>query len=181
MAKGGHPTKLTPAIQQAIVTAVADGIPYVRAVVLAGISESTASEWLRRGENRHHARKQTSLYAQFARAVARAKAQDEARRILRINQAGQGGTVIERTTTTRVLKDGTQITDTRERYSEPNWQADAWHLERTRPDDWGRRERLDIRLRRDALAQQVADRLGVSKAEVLAEAEALLAQCHGER
>ena len=120
------PTLLTPAIQKAICDAVAVGVPLYRAAHLAEISEHTVLEWMRRGEGRDD-RPPTPEYVAFAQAVRKARAQDQARRIARINKAGQGGDVSYRRTVTH--KDGSQIVE--ERFCEPAWTADAWHLERT--------------------------------------------------
>lgn len=52
-----------------------------------------------------------------------------------------------------------------------NWTAAAWWLERRRPDDYGRRERVDISFdfRREA------ERLGLDPDQAVAEAERILA------
>ena len=90
----GRVTKLTPYLQQAIVTAVTGGVPYVQACLLAKVAPATASEWLARGEGRDPDRPSTPLYTDFSEAIARARAADEATRIVRIGQAGKGGAVI---------------------------------------------------------------------------------------
>lgn len=46
-----------------------------------------------------------------------------------------------------------------------SWQAAAWLLERRRPEDFGRRDRLDVLIEREA--QAVADQLGISLDEVM--------------
>src|SRR5436190_23128525 len=81
---------LTPALHQAIVTAIAGGVPYGQACLMADVPPSTANEWRERGEGRHPERPCTPALAAFAAAIKKAEAQDEARRLLRINQAGQG-------------------------------------------------------------------------------------------
>lgn len=134
----GHPTKLTPAIQTAIINAVAGGVPYVRAAALADIKADTALEWLARGAGTDK-RSAAPLYAHFAQEIEKAKSQDEARRVLRINQAGQGGVVVYEKTTT--YPDGRVVHEVKR--TSPEWTADAWHLERSQPDVWGRRERLE--------------------------------------
>ena len=169
MPQTGRPTKLTPAIRQAILTAVAGGVPYVRAAALADINAQTALEWIERGEGRG-TRAAAPLYVQFARELKKALAQDEARRVLRINQAGNGGTIIHEKTTT--YPDGRVTREVKR--TAPEWTADAWHLERSQPDVWGRRERLDIRVSIDKAADKVAAETGMTSAEVLAEATALL-------
>ena len=166
----GRRTRLTPQLQQAIAQAVSGGVPFTTACRLAGISEFLGHEWRERGEGKHPTRPSTPLYADFAKAIAHAKAQDETRRVLRINQAGQGGAIVYQKTTT--YPDGRTVHE--ERRSEPSWQADAFHLERSQPDVWGRRERLDIRVSIQQAAAKVAADLGMTAEEVLAEAQALL-------
>ena len=60
------------------------------------------------------------------------------------------------------------------RRTPPDWQTDAWHLERSRPETWGRQQRVAVRLTMDAAAKKVAEELGLTLAHVLAEAELLL-------
>ena len=50
-----------------------------------------------------------------------------------------------------------------------SWQAAAWWLERRRPDDYGRRDRVELDIRQQAL--QVAQAYGLDPNEVLREAE----------
>lgn len=163
----GRRVKLTEARQQKIVQAIALGTPLVTAFQYAGISHETGYEWLRKGE--HPAK--APIYAAFLEAVTQARAQDEMRRIGRIEQAGRGGAVIARKTIHR--KDGT--VETEERTAPPDWQADAWFLERSRSQTWGRQDRLDLRVTQiEQAADKVAEETGMTRAEVLAEAELLL-------
>lgn len=61
----------------------------------------------------------------------------------------------------------------------PNtWQAAAWMLERRWPDLYGQRNRIEISLDVRREAKRIADELGISVEEVLAEADAILAQGH---
>lgn len=170
MARTGRPVargiKLTPERQEKMVQAISMGTPFITACRYVGINPDTGFEWLRKGEYPAKA----PIYANFADAIAQARAQDEMRRIGRIEQAGRGGAVIYRKTTT--YADGRMVTE--ERTAPPDWEADSWHLERSQPDVWGRRERLDVRLSIDQAAEKVAAELGLTKAEVLAEATALL-------
>src|SRR3990167_4587665 len=161
----GRPTKLTQAVFTAIINAVSGGVPYLRAAAMANIGPDAAMEWRRRGENVDN-RPTTPLYANFAKALKKAEAQDEARRVLRINQAGQGGQVTHEKTIT--YPDGRVVHEVSR--TRPEWQADAWHLERTQPDVWGRRERLDIRVNIQQAAVKVAEDLGMTPDEVLSEA-----------
>ena len=171
----GRQSKLTPAIHRAIVKAVATGMHPHRAAALVQISESTIKEWLARGEGRHSTRPAQALYRAFWHDIHRAVAEDERRRIARIDQAGKGGAVISRRTVEKLNKAGEVVERvTEERTAPPDWQADSWHLERSQPDVWGRRERLDVRLSIEKAAAKVAEETGLSVADVLAEAEALL-------
>ena len=52
------------------------------------------------------------------------------------------------------------------------WQAAAWKLERRYPEDWGRRERVDLNIRRQA--EQLAAELGLDPEELLREAERIV-------
>jgi hypothetical protein len=125
---------LTPGLQTAIVNAITAGVPIARAAVLAGITQGAVLEWIQRGEGRHATRPAIPPYVEFAEAIARAQAADEARRIARIEQAGRGGAVVWRKVTRH--KDGAEVVE--ERVAPPDWQADAWHLERRYPEEYGR-------------------------------------------
>jgi hypothetical protein len=127
-------TKLTPGIHQAIVQAVTGGMTLERAASLVEIDPYVVREWVARGEGRHHARSSKEPYATFARDIKKALATDEARRLLRINQAGQGGLITyERTLT---YPDGRVEREIKR--TAPQWQADAWHLERCYPERYAR-------------------------------------------
>jgi hypothetical protein len=58
--------------------------------------------------------------------------------------------------------------------SEAQWTADAWFLERSYPERWGRKERVDMRVVIERAAQVVADQFGLSTQELLDEARLLL-------
>jgi hypothetical protein len=130
------PPKLTPALQNAIVNAVSIGVPLRMASELAGVAFDTVLEWIQRGEGRHPTRRATAPYVQFAHALKKAEAQDQARRVARIEQAARGGQVLVEKTSTTVKPDGSTVTVREVKYSAPSWVADAWHLERTDPKHW---------------------------------------------
>lgn len=52
---------------------------------------------------------------------------------------------------------------------EGDWRAAAWKLERRHSDQWGRRQRVDVHIRQEA--ERIAQELGLSVEDVLAEAE----------
>src|SRR5215204_2993632 len=56
--------------------------------------------------------------------------------------------------------------------SDGNWQAAAWKLERRYPEDFGRRDRVELDVRH--IAERVAADQGLDVDELLAEAERLI-------
>ena len=169
MRRMGRMTKLTPALQDAIVRAVSCGVPLVTAAQYVGVSQSTVFQWMQRGEGRT-VRPAHTVYVEFVEHIQKAKAEDETRRIVRLEKAARGGEVLCEKTIT--YPDGRVQREVK--YSEPQWTADAWFLERSRPETWGRRDLVDMRLTISAAVARVAQELGLTPEAVLAEAQALL-------
>lgn len=95
-------------------------------------------------------RRWTQRYPWFGQAMVQARAEGTARLLSSIRQAGVSG-------------------------APQSWQAAAWILERTRPDDFGQRSRVNISLETTEWAEEVAARFeGVTKDEVLALANATI-------
>jgi hypothetical protein len=84
-------------------------------------------------------------FRDFREALEKAEADAEVRMVAEIAQAARGGT----------------------------WQAAAWWLERRRPDDFGRRDRVDVTVRQHA--QKLAAEMGIDASELIAEAERIMA------
>src|SRR5262245_21108483 len=101
----GRTTKLTPTLQTTICQAVAVGVPLLTAAQYAGVAPSTVMQWLQRGEGRA-SRPMRQPYVEFVEAVQKARAQDEVRRIARLEQAAKGGQVVYRKTTETVNSKG---------------------------------------------------------------------------
>ena len=82
--------------------------------------------------------------ASFVAALKKAKAKAVVARVLRAGEAGRGGAVVERTTKTVADAEGRKVTET---IARPVWMADAWHLERRYPEEFGtgRRELAELR------------------------------------
>lgn len=133
----GRPTRLTREIAKAIEDRVRIGLPLTVAAEQVSIGGGLACEWVQRGEGTHcdPSKKKRRIYADFAERIKKAVADDQARRIGRIEQAARGGQVVARRTVTK--PNGEVITE--EKWSEPQWTADMTHLERRYPDQWGRR------------------------------------------
>ena len=83
--------------------------------------------------------------ADFALAIQKAEADAEASHVANIQAEATAGT----------------------------WTASAWWLERRRHQDWGRVDRVEIMVRQQA--QKLAEELGVDVADVLREAERIVA------
>src|SRR5205814_4770554 len=100
-----------------------------------GVSHATVLEWHSRGESRDPDRPATRPYAEFAREVRSAQAEDQRRRLARITDAAKGGAVVFRKVTKK--PNGTEVVE--EKQASPDWRADAWLLERADPAHFGRR------------------------------------------
>ena len=111
--KSGRPTKLTPIMQQKLIDELCAGNYRDTAAKLAGIHRHTFRNWIKRGEAAKR-----GIFFDFVDAIKKAEAEGEARRVARINRAGEDG----------------------------NWQADAWFLERKYPDKWGRKDAAKLEL-----------------------------------
>jgi hypothetical protein len=79
--------RLTPEIQQAVVSNILAGCYEHVAATLAGIDARTFRDWMARGEGRHPTRSSTPALREFAKAVRQAKAQARAAAEIRIARA----------------------------------------------------------------------------------------------
>ncbi len=135
----GRPSAFTDETKTKILTAIAAGNTLRTSAEYGGITYETLRAWLRKGDVGEE------KFSVFSAALKKAQADAEALSVGRIRQAAKGGAIIERTTITteRTSKSGMATTTTRttERYSPPQWQADAWWLERTR-DEWRRHDKV---------------------------------------
>jgi hypothetical protein len=83
-------------------------------------------------------------FGDLREAIEKAEADAEVRHVANIAKAAQDGT----------------------------WQASAWWLERRRPDDFGRRERIELNIRQTA--ERLGAELGLDPDELVREAERLV-------
>ena len=146
MAKIGHIPMLTPEVGRIILESVGQGAVYELAAQRAGVSKRSIYNWLARGRK---GGKANAIYVHFLHALEKAKGDRATLSLARIGKAGQGGAVIERTSTTR---DG--VTTVKEKIAQPQWTADAWLLERLHDEHYGlnktelatmRREMMEMR------------------------------------
>lgn len=170
----GRPTKFTPETRQKILTALSNGNTYEASAQYGGVNKDTFREWIKQGEA-DAAAGTASEFSEFSDAVKKAEAQAEVASIARIRSAASGQRVIK-SETVRVTPDGEQITEREYQYAPPQWQADAWFLERRKPQDWARRERHEVsqtsvNINWDDLTENELERIaaGESAASVLAD------------
>ncbi|MEM1182106.1 MAG: hypothetical protein AAGM22_27405 [Acidobacteriota bacterium] len=83
--QGGRPSKLTPEVQDRIITAIRAGNYSRVAAEYAGISERTFYGWLRRGK-----KAKSGLYREFWCAVQRAEREAEVRAVAMIQKSMDG-------------------------------------------------------------------------------------------
>lgn len=116
-------SKLTPETQQAIVNALNSGNWLETAASYAGIAPATLYNWLERGRNERERIDAGAdydddeiVYVEFLEAVEKARSQAQVRAVGLIQKAAIDGT----------------------------WQAAAWFLERSNPQQWGRYQRMEV-------------------------------------
>lgn len=120
----GRPTKLTDEVQKKILDAVRAGIWLDQAAALAGIAASSLFLWVDKGQRaleladleERELIGVEKVYADFSESLKKARAEAEARNITLVQQAASDGT----------------------------WQAAAWFLERSFPNRWGRKDRMEV-------------------------------------
>ena len=110
-----HPTVYSKTVHKKIVSEVAKGKSVSDAGLLAGLGKDVVWTWLENG------RKRPEQYPHFAELVAdieKARAEKRGEIVERIVATGLSG------------QPGT-------------WQAGAWYLERTDPENWGRKDKVE--------------------------------------
>jgi hypothetical protein len=141
--KGGRPTKFTPEVRKIILETVASSAPRSHAADRAGIDRSSLWAWLAQGK-----KDKKGEYFEFFNALKKAEANAVVGSLARIHKAGIGGQLLERTTTTVTTRDRngktTTTTTAKERFSQGQWQADAWMLERRYPEYFALWRKKDI-------------------------------------
>lgn len=119
----GRPTLCTPEVVNEIADAIKGGMSYEDAAALAGISRATLQNWKARAkaenerlqEKGARIRKKEQVFVDFLDTLKRAELEGKQYLLTIIANAGK-----------------------------KQWQASAWLLERRYPDEYGRRQRVDI-------------------------------------
>lgn len=154
--RGGRHSKLTPELQAVIIESLSKHNYVSTSCQLAGISDTTFYHWLElankykeyltnpRNLDKDYKIAEGKRYSDFQDAVSQAQAGSESQLLGRIDEAGSVSTMIEQRTINHTLKDGSTKTETLERWKPPDWQANAWILERTRWEKFGQHSSLDI-------------------------------------
>lgn len=132
----GRPPALTPDTRDRIVSAVRAGNYLTTAAALAGVSTSSVYRWLEKAEE-PGSRKE---YREFRDALARARAEAEARVVATIMRGVTGGAVVKEVT--RTLPNG--AVETERQVAPPNPREGLEFLSRAFPDRWARRQALEV-------------------------------------
>ena len=111
----GEPRRLNDAVAQRIVEKVLEGNYPEVAAQLAGVPRRTFQRWLHDGRQELEEGREHGSVARLALAVEKARAECVARKVKRVQDAG-----------------------------EKSWQADAWWLERNFPEMYGRNQRIQV-------------------------------------
>ncbi len=117
--------KGTPVRIRAILDALENNHSITAAAMAGGIRKGTLYRWIERNET-------------IRTAILSAKAQAEMRAVT--NVLGPQ----HKETRRQVLSDGQIVTLVETQDTDPVWQQWAWWLERTYPDEYGRRDRLSV-------------------------------------
>lgn len=139
----GRPPKLNSELADRLIGLIRTGMSILRACDAVGISDQTYYNWKEQGElalKNERGKRDNQLYLDFLVATREATVAREDDSLRRIQEAGVGGAVIQRSTITRKNGDVEVI----ERYTPPSWQADSWYLERVHFIEYGRRDKLDV-------------------------------------
>jgi len=169
-------TKLTPEIQAVIVDAIRVGNYVEAAAACAGIHKQTFYGWLHRGAN---AKEGDDIYRDFLDAVSRAMAESESVAVEAIRQAGEEHETIKtRTTSKPIYWNGKPILDddgkpiyveetVTEQFTETDWRALAWLLERRFSKRWGRREYLEATVTEKPIEEMTDNEIDAELSEIL--------------
>ncbi|MFB3786679.1 MAG: hypothetical protein ACE15F_09935 [bacterium] len=171
----GAGIKLTAEAQDIIVTAIRCGNYLETAAACAGIHRDTLHSWIRKGATAPEG----DCYRIFSDLVYKALAQSEGEAVEFIRQAGEEhGVTRTRTTVKPLLDNGRPVLDvdgkpvliteeTTEQFTETDWRALAWLLERRFSKRWGRREYLESTITEKPVEEMTDAEIDAELAEIL--------------
>ncbi|MEM7345428.1 MAG: hypothetical protein AAF485_14400 [Chloroflexota bacterium] len=151
----GRKTDCTPEVIATIAKNIAMGLSNRDAMAVAGVSESAFYNWIQRGEQeirrvaeaptRRKVKDKELPFVDFVEAIKKAEPQRKQVLISIIQKSARGGA--QHTETKEKYEAGNETPTektitTKTRPSE--WQAAAWLLERLHPEEFGRRQTIDL-------------------------------------
>ena len=141
-----RPTKFTESTVKKLLDAIRIGGSYESACRYAGITYSTFDMWR---DGAFPRKTDPALKIEFFEGLTRAMGEADTSDLAAVRSAAKSG----------------------------DWRAAAWGLERRHPAEYGKREAVDVthRINLTIMAEQIAAEHGMSAAEVLAEAERIVA------
>lgn len=142
-------------VTDAIIERVRMGAPTKHAAISAGVALSTLYLWLTTAraaramldlDDRYPASDYERSCMDLLERMEVAKGEFVVAALGRVQQAANGGLTSRKTVTTTVMRNGVaEVTTTvTEEVSAPAWTANAWLLERTHPEDFGRWSRTEV-------------------------------------
>lgn len=130
----GRPTKLTPAIQETICTAIRMGLRYQEACTIAHITDVTYRRWKDVGEAA-----KTGKFRDFYLATKEAEAEGEQKLLSIVQEVAEKGTEEATVVTHRDANGVVTSTVTTQKRSPRDWRAAMTILERRYPERYGRK------------------------------------------
>jgi hypothetical protein len=129
--KGGRPTEFKPKVINSLIKHRRLGYSNEAAAAVSGITGRTLQVWLAAAIEYEDIKKPTKIQQEFIQFLHNYKNARELFLQSRYNNITKAG--------------------------ETTWQADAWQLERAKPDEYGRRDRLTIEVDQQAILKKVAE------------------------
>ena len=167
---------LDPDREARILQAIANGLSYQDAAVVADVSLRALYNWLATGRRLESdgVRANDNIYVHLLQSLKSADVEGQEARLKVVLEAMEGGAILSERITARRLKDGTEVVQTERTYSRPEWTAAAWWLERHNNEKWGRRDRIDLHAMVREEVDRLATELGLDPEELMRRTEELL-------